>query len=466
MSSCCGTKPTTIHINHILERETIENTIIQLLQSFDDNCHNIQFKRGIYIYGSSGTGKTFFITEILKKLNYDVIKYDAGDTRNKSLIDSITNNNISSNNVINMMYKKKQKIAILMDEIEAMNSGDKWGITSLIKLIRQKKTKRQKMENQTYNPIICISNYYIDKKIKELMKVCHVFELKTPTIMQIFRIIQTIPQIAEKTTEEEKQQIVEYSQGDLRKCFSVTKYADIASCLKTFRLKTFNEDSKIITKRLLQNKVRIEEHNMTINETERTIIALLWHENVVDYINRSPSSTLSKIQLYHKILKNICFADYIDRITFQNQIWQFNEMSSLIKTMYNNKIYHESMVMTTPCNDLETAMKQEIRFTKILTKYSTEYNNANFVYSLCNKMDMDRKDIICFFQEMRILKSFAKNDLVQQEMLNRAEITSLDVKRFYRYLDQNDKREESSMVEEEIMENEENMEEISCYDFI
>jgi hypothetical protein len=81
-------------------------------------------------------------------------------------------------------------------------------------------------------------------------------------------------------------------------------------------------------------------------------------------------------------------------------------------------------------------------------------------------MEMDRKDVICFFQEMRILKSFAKNDLVQQEMLNRAEITSLDVKRFYRYLDQNDKREESSMVEEEIMENEENMEEISCYDFI
>jgi DNA polymerase III delta prime subunit len=298
------------------------------------------------------------------------------------------------------------------------------------------------------------------------MKVCHVFELKTPTKMQIFRIIQTIPQIAEKATEEEKQKIVEYSQGDLRKCFSVTKYADISSWLTTFRLKTFNEDSKIITKRLLHNKVRIEDHNVTINETERTIIALLWHENVVDYINRSPSTALSKIQLYHKILKNICFADYIDRITFQNQIWQFNEMSSLIKTMYNNKIYHETMAITNSCNDLETLTKQEIRFTKILTKYSTEYNNANFVYSLCNKMDMDRKDVICFFQEMRILKSLSKNDLVQQEMLNRAEITNLDVKRFYRYLDQNDKREESSMIEEEIMENEENMEEISCYDFI
>ena len=37
---------------------------------------------------------------------------------------------------------------------------------------------------------------------------------------------------------------------------------------------------------------------------------------------------------YSKFLENICFADYIDRITFQNQIWLFNEMTSLIKTFY------------------------------------------------------------------------------------------------------------------------------------
>ena len=30
-----------------------------------------------------------------------------------------------------------------------------------------------------------------------------------------------------------------------------------------------------------------------------------------------------------EILNNIIFSDYIDRITFQKQIWIFNEMSSL-----------------------------------------------------------------------------------------------------------------------------------------
>ena len=57
-----------------------------------------------------------------------------------------------------------------MDEIDGMNSGDKGGINALIKLIRPKKTKKQKKEDITMNPIICIGNYHIDKKIKEMMK--------------------------------------------------------------------------------------------------------------------------------------------------------------------------------------------------------------------------------------------------------------------------------------------------------
>jgi hypothetical protein len=45
-----------------------------------------------------------------------------------------------------MMNKKIKKIAIVMDEVDGMNNGDKGGITSLIKLIRQKKTKNKKKE--------------------------------------------------------------------------------------------------------------------------------------------------------------------------------------------------------------------------------------------------------------------------------------------------------------------------------
>jgi Cdc6-like AAA superfamily ATPase len=174
-------------MNSVLCREKIAQEIKTLLANFDRDHKNVNYKKGFYIYGSPGCGKTHFVMELLNSLNYDIIKYDAGDVRNKSLVDTITSNNISNRNVLEMMNKRVKRIAIVMDEIDGMNNGDKGGINSLIKLIRQKKTKKQRLENVTLNPIICIGNYYVDKKIKELMKVCNLFELKTPTPQQMNR---------------------------------------------------------------------------------------------------------------------------------------------------------------------------------------------------------------------------------------------------------------------------------------
>ena len=51
-------------------------------------------------------------------------------------------------------------------------------------------------------------------------------------------------------------------------------------------------------------------------------------------------------------------------------------MSSLIKTFKNNKIYHDYFPKKQKYNPTE------VRFTKVLTKYSTEYNNSLFIQKL------------------------------------------------------------------------------------
>jgi hypothetical protein len=184
-----------------------------------------------------------------------------------------------------------------------------------------------------------------------------------------------------------------------------------------------------------------------MNETDRTIVALLWHENIVDALSTMPVN--KTFPFYLKILKNMCFADYIDRITFQSQIWQFNEMSSLIKTFYNNKLYHQNF----PKEEI-SYNPSEIRFTKVLTKYSTEYNNIIFIYNLCQELNMDRKDIIAFFQELRLY--YGDQFYNQTDILNEVEnlfedynITKLDIKRMYRYLDKNVKKD---VIDEEDLE--------------
>ena len=203
-----------LNINLLLERIEEEKKLMECLNLFEANKKNVLTKRGMYIYGAPGTGKTVFVEKILKKLNYDIIKYDAGDVRNKTIVDKITKHNMSDKNVLSLMQKKTKKIAIIMDEIDGMNSGDKGGINTLIKLIRPKKTKKQKKEDTTMIPIICIGNYHIDKKIKEMIKICSTIELKTPTRDQIKNIVNILMPNLENDL---KNKITDFIQGDLRK---------------------------------------------------------------------------------------------------------------------------------------------------------------------------------------------------------------------------------------------------------
>ena len=418
----------------ILERQNIANSIKEHVLNFDKLDENIDNKKGLYIYGSPGCGKTYFVEQTLREIDFDIIKYDAGDVRNKNLIESLTSDHLSNVNVADMMRKKKRKIVIIMDEIDVMNSGDKGGITSLITLIRQKKTKKQKTEHKTNIPIICIGNYFMDKKIKELMKVCNVFQLKTPEIPQIEQCLNMILPSYKKLNKNMKDIANKYIQGDLRKMyFFKDLYEKNKNILneetfsKIFQTKNYNDDVKEITNYMFCNDMKMEQHNEIMNETERTIVALLWHENVIDHFKNNNKY----LNLYLKILDNICYSDYIDRITFQHQIWQFNEMSSLIKVFYNNKLFHQQV---------EEPKSQEIRFTKVLTKYSSEYNNNNFIISLCQKLNMDKRDVICFFQEIRYLypnMNLTENISKVTKLLDEYDICRLDIKRIYRYLDKN-----------------------------
>jgi DNA polymerase III delta prime subunit len=433
-----------LNLNKILNREEQEKEIKKILKDFECNKNDLLFKKGIYVYGNPGTGKTLFVTNILKELNYDIVKYDAGDIRNTSVIEDITRHNMSDKNIMSSFNKRIRKIAIIMDEIDGMNNGDKGGINSLIKLIRPKKTKKQKLEEISVNPIICIGNYRIDKKIKELMNVCNIVELKTPNQLQITSVINNI---MHSVNDEIKTKLISYVQGDLRKLNNMYKLYKNNSHIFTsdsinniFEIKSYNDDTKKITDKLINEYLPLNEHNNIMNETDRTSVGLLWHENIIDGIEKLDKK--KSIPLYISQLDNICFADYIDRITFQKQIWQFNEMSSLIKTFKNNKLYHESL------HNKNKYKPSEIRFTKVLTKYSTEYNNYLFIQKLCQKLGMDKKDLFGFFYELS--NSHDNTEIIN--LLDNYEIVKLDINRIYRYIDKYIKENATGTIDKEIEE--------------
>ena len=303
------------------------------------------------------------------------------------------------------------------------------------------------------NPIICIGNYHIDKKIKELMGVCSTIELKVPSVPQFDDIIsKLLPDIEDQI----KKDLIVFAQGDLRSIQNIyniyqkDKTIITSSLIRSlFHVKSINEDTKTVTKHLINKYCDIGQHNKIINETDRTIVGLLWHENIIDTMK---SVNLGKIiPMYVKILKNVCYADYIDRVTFQKQIWQFNEMSSIIKTFYSNKVYHNFLENNQDIK-IQPYNPSEVRFTKVLTKYSTEYNNATFIQFLCHQLGMDKRDIQSFFIDMKTTTESLDDKTM--ELFETSDISKLDINRMYRYIDKCIQSSNTSLEENMVLENE------------
>lgn len=422
-------------------RNAEEHQLKTLLTEFAalSNEEKICAKKGIYIYGDSGVGKSYFVKRVLTEMNYDIVNYDTGTIRNKVLFEQISSDNMSTHSVLSMLKKDPRKIAIIMDDINSMNGDKGSSLSSLIKIIRAKKTKKHKTEDTSINPIICIGNGLTNmgKKLLELVKTCHIIELKRPTTIQMESILYyKYPELTEVIVHT----LAYYIQNDFNKFKIIMNLylgnPDIINnrtFQEIFHLKCYNDNNRTILKHIYNHCPTIEDHTTVIRDTEQTTIGLYWHENVPDVLQTIPNKTkYEQNQLYVQLLNNMCFADYIDRIMFQKQIWKFKEMSSLIKTF---KTQYLLGTHTRETSNLYKFPESTIRFTKVLTKYTNEFNNFVFFQIIGNKLCLDLKDIASFFIQLKHHHPFTQtNDNADMNPLESDNISCTDIKRVYKYL--------------------------------
>lgn len=358
--------------------DPLKNKIIGKIDYIIDNFENKSIKHGIYIYGNNGIGKT---TKIKKMLNerYNCIWYNAMDKITKQTVDSFSSNNIANNSIMTIFNKKATKTVIIMDDIENIHYTDKNILTLLVKLIRPKKTKKQQAEAYSINPIVFIANRVKDKKIIELMSSTINIEIGDVPIHYCRDLIHERLPLVDKITETN---ILNLCNNNLSTLTEVLHFYKNKIFIKDNLNYITNNTTKDITQNILVNDCRISEFNNMISEGDRTIISLLYHENISRILDILPNDI--KISIYSIIISNICICDYIDRFIFQKQIWELTELSNLIKIFYNNLLLRQ-------IHKVDSMM--DIQFTKVLTKYSSEYNNYTFLVKLCKQLSCNKKDI-------------------------------------------------------------------------
>jgi len=377
-------------IDKILDRDGVRREIEDYIQNRTNDKWGD--KKCLFIHSTHGTGKTSFVTQIIKSNNYNLLYYNSLDINANSLIDI---KKISTgSNIISSLTNKK--LVLVIDDIYFKTNEYK-NITSLLYKLcsttkisktvnKNKKTKAKKdyNDNIVRIPIICIGNF-TEKKNRDMEKICHVITLDTPTNTDITRVIKLImPSICDIDY------WVNIIQGNLKIMSSIydlyvdgilydEEYVNLF-----FSVHIYPENIKTNVHSLITKPLPFSNHSQFINDGDKSLIGLLFHENVIDYISNENT--------YLSILDNFCFADFIDRICFKKQIWQLNELSFYIKTFKNNQIIVECEKNIGFYNQFDTC--KELRFTKILTKYSTEYNNRVFFLNIMNELNTDKKDVL------------------------------------------------------------------------
>lgn len=135
--------------------------------------HGQSFKAAL-LSGPPGVGKTTTVQVVCKELGYDLVEFNASDTRNKTLLKEAVSGLLSNTTMKDYVTGNKQKITskhvLLMDEVDGMaGNEDRGGLQELVGLIKS-----------TEVPVICICNDRFNTKVKTIST--HSYDLKYPKL--------------------------------------------------------------------------------------------------------------------------------------------------------------------------------------------------------------------------------------------------------------------------------------------
>ncbi|RPB04537.1 DNA replication factor C, large subunit [Choiromyces venosus 120613-1] len=144
--------------------------------------------RAVMIYGPPGIGKTTAAHLVAKLEGYDIVESNASDTRSKKFMEEKLRGVLDNRSLLGYfagdqkkVEQSKQKMVLIMDEVDGMSAGDRGGVGQLAAVCKK-----------TNIPIICICNERKLPKMKPFDNVTYDLPFKRPDAAAIRSRIMSI----------------------------------------------------------------------------------------------------------------------------------------------------------------------------------------------------------------------------------------------------------------------------------
>ncbi|KAF9135811.1 hypothetical protein BGW39_011400 [Mortierella sp. 14UC] len=211
--------------------------LVRWLENWSDN-YKLDFKkdnadksgtfRAVLISGPPGVGKTSAAHLVGESLGYNIVEFNASDTRSKKSLDAdvrdlldnqslggyfLTGNSSQGKGkeVDDKEPSMAKKQLIIMDEVDGMAGGDRGGVAQMIAFIKK-----------TQVPIICICNDRQSPKVRSLVNSCFDMRFQRPQVNQVrSRLLSILHREGRQIPANVLDKLVSGSQSDIRQVLNM-----------------------------------------------------------------------------------------------------------------------------------------------------------------------------------------------------------------------------------------------------
>ncbi|XP_076646066.1 germ line transcription factor 1 isoform X2 [Halictus rubicundus] len=287
------------------------------------------FFKAALLSGPPGIGKTTTVQVVCNELGFDLIEFNASDTRSKKLLQESVSELLSNTTLkdyfINTKNKSTSKHVLLMDEVDGMaGNEDRGGLQELISLIKS-----------TDVPIVCICNDRNNTKMRTLAN--YIFDLRFPK-PRLEQIRGAMKSICFKEniniSTEDLDRLIESTNQDIRQVINhlALFVGNIGTQEKSLK-KHINKDLKLGPWDVVKQVFSAEEHkSMNIHDKsdlffhDYNIAPLFVQENYLSVAPHGP-----KDQLLEKVAKSsesLALGDIVEKSIRSNGSWSLLPMQA------------------------------------------------------------------------------------------------------------------------------------------